>query len=53
MNLDLNEGYNNREFIDWISEFLPSFTKDIRKVDVPSSFSGVKSIETLGESTLG
>ena len=48
----LNENFNQQEFIDWIGDFLPDFSKDIRKVDVSKSFQGIKSIQTIGESAL-
>lgn len=51
--MKLNENFNQQEFIDWISGFLPDFSKDIRKVDVSKSFQGIKSIQTIGESPLG
>lgn len=51
--MKLNENYNQQEFIDWIGEFLPEFSGDLRKVDVPNGLSGVKSINTIGESALG
>lgn len=51
--MKLNENFNQQEFIDWISNFLPDFSKDIRKVDVSKSFQGIKSIQTIGESSLG
>lgn len=51
--MKLNDNFNQQEFIDWIDEFLPDFSKDVRKVDVPSGLSGVESIQTLGESSLG
>ena len=51
--MKLNENFNQQEFIDWISEFLPDFSKDIRKIDVSKSFQGIKSIQTIGESPLG
>ena len=51
--MKLNENFNQQEFIEWISGFLPDFSKDIRKVDVSKSFQGIKSIQTIGESSLG
>lgn len=51
--MKLNENFDQQEFIDWIEEFLPDFSKDTRKVDVPKGFTGVNSITTLGESALG
>lgn len=51
--MNLNENFNQQEFINWISDFLPDFTKEIRKVDVSKSFQGIKSIQTIGESSLG
>ena len=51
--MKLSENFDQQEFIDWIEAFLPDFSKDTRKVDVPKGFTGVKSILTLGESTLG
>lgn len=51
--MKLNENFNQQEFIDWIGDFLPDFSKDIRKVDVSKSFQGIKSIQTIGESALG
>lgn len=48
----LDDNFNQQEFTDWIEEFLPDFSRDIRKVDVPGGFTGVKSINTLGESGL-
>jgi len=51
--MNLKENFNQQEFIDWISNFLPEFSKDIRKVDILKSFQGIKSIQTIGESSLG
>jgi len=51
--MKLNENFNQSEFIEWISGFLPDFSRDIRKVDVSKSFQGIKSIQTIGESPLG
>lgn len=45
--------FNQDEFSDWIEEFLPDFSRDARKVEVPTGFSDVKSIKTLGESSIG
>lgn len=45
--------FKQDEFSNWIEEFLPDFSRDIRKVEVPTGFSDVKSIITLGESPLG
>lgn len=53
MKLNLNEAFNRQEFIDWIEEFLPGFNINSQKVDIPNSFKGAISIETLGESELG
>ena len=50
--MKLDENFSQQEFTDWIEEFLPDFSIDIRKVDVPGSFTDVKSINTLGESGL-
>lgn len=49
----LNQQFNQGEFSDWIEEFLPDFSRDLRKVEVPNGFTDVKSIKTLGESSLG
>ena len=51
--MNLNEKFNNQTFNDWVEQFLPGFSRDVRKVDIPRSFPGVKSIHTLGESSLG
>lgn len=51
--MNLNERFNNQTFNDWVEQFLPGFSRDVRKVDIPRSFPGVKSIHTLGESSLG
>jgi len=51
--MKLNENFNQPEFIEWIGGFLPDFSGDIRKVDVSKSFQGIKSIQTIGESSLG
>jgi hypothetical protein len=51
--MKLNENFNQSEFIEWIGSFLPDFSRDIRKVDVSKSFQGIKSIQTIGESSLG
>ncbi len=50
--MKLDENFSQQEFTNWIEEFVPDFSIDIRKVDVPSGFTGVKSINTLGESGL-
>lgn len=51
--MNLNEKFNQHKFSEWIEKFLPEFSLDHRKVDVPSGFSGVKSVITLGESNIG
>jgi len=51
--MNLNENFNQTEFIEWVEGFLPEFNLDIRKVDVPQSFSDVLTISTLGESSIG
>lgn len=51
--MKLDEKFNNQAFSDWVEDFLLGFSRDVRKVDVPKSFSGVKAIHTLGESLLG
>lgn len=50
--MKLDKNFNQQDFTDWIEEFLPDFLIDIRKVDVPGGFTGVKSINTIGESRL-
>ncbi len=50
--MKLDENFNQQDFIEWIEEFLPDFSIDIRKVDVPKSFTDIRSIITLGESSL-
>jgi hypothetical protein len=49
----LDKKFNLDNFSDWIEEFLPDFSRDLRKVEVPNGFSDVNSIKTLGESSLG
>lgn len=51
--MNLSEKFDQQEFINWIEKFLPDFSSDYRKVDIPKGFTGVKSISTLGESNLG
>jgi len=51
--MNLNENFNQKEFIAWVEGFLPEFNSDVRKVDVPQSFSDVLTISTLGESLIG
>lgn len=51
--MKLSENFNQQEFIDWISSFLPDFYHDVRKVDVSKSSQGIKSIQTIGESAIG
>lgn len=51
--MKLNENFNKKEFIDWITVFLPGFSIDTRNVEVSKSFKGIRSIETIGESELG
>lgn len=51
--MKLNENFHQQEFINWIGDFLPDFQIDPRKVDVSKSFQGIKSIQTIGESSLG
>lgn len=51
--MNLGEKFNQEVFLDWIDELLPSFQRDIKKVDIPKSFLGVSKIETLGESSIG
>lgn len=51
--MNVEQDFNQQHFEEWISEFLPQFSKDIRNVDVPNSFSGVKAIKTIGESDIG
>lgn len=53
MTMNLNNPFNQEEFGEWISEFLPGFEIDIRKVDVPTKFKDVISIKTIGESSIG
>jgi len=50
--MKLDDKFNKPEFVDWIEAFLPEFSIDIRKVDVAAGFTGIKSIETLGESNI-
>lgn len=49
----LNAKFNLDSFSNWIEEFLPDYSRDVRKVEIPSGFSDAKSITTLGESNLG
>ncbi len=49
----LSEKFNLQNFTDWIENFLPELSLDLRKVDVPNGLSDVKSIQTLGESNIG
>lgn len=51
--MNLSEKFNQQEFINWIEKFLPNFSNDHRKVDIPNGLTGVTSISTLGESALG
>lgn len=51
--MNLSEKFNQQEFINWIEKFLPDFSNDYRKVDIPKGLTGVRSISTLGESTIG
>ncbi len=51
--MKLTEDFNQQDFDTWIEGFLPDFDRNVRKVDVPVSFSNVKSINTLGESPIG
>lgn len=51
--MKLNEHFNLQAFADWTEGFLPDFSADVRKVDIPNAFTGVQSISTLGESPLG
>lgn len=51
--MNLNEQFNIQKFEDWIQNFIPDFSYDKRNVDIPTSFSGVKAITTLGESSIG
>ncbi len=51
--MNLSENFNLQDFSDWIEEFLPDFSRDVRKVDVSNGFTGITSISTLGESPLG
>ncbi len=49
----LSEKFDLESFSNWIEEFFPDFKSDVRKVEIPVSFSDAKSITTLGESNLG
>lgn len=51
--MKLDENFNSQEFTNWLEEFLPDFSINVRKVDIPKSFKGVKSIQTIGESAIG
>ncbi len=51
--MKLNEKYNKEQFLDWLEELLPDFERDIKKVDVPSSFGDVNLIESLGKTSIG
>lgn len=51
--MNLSEKFNKEDFIAWIENFLPEFSSDVRKVDIPAGLNGIKSINTLGESSLG
>lgn len=49
----LNDNFNEDQFSEWIGEFLPNFSYDKRKVDLPTSSDSIIGIKTLGESNLG
>ncbi len=51
--MNLGEKFYLQNFTEWIENFIPEFSVDIRKLDIPSGLSGVKSISTLGESIMG
>lgn len=51
--MNLNEKFSQNNFLDWIDELLPDFERDIKKVDVPKSFTDVSKIESLGKSSIG
>ncbi len=51
--MKFDEQFSREQFIDWINDFLPNFKQNIRNVDIPKGATGIKSIETLGESDIG
>lgn len=51
--MKLNERFNKDLFLDWVEELLPDFERDVKKVDVPRSFTDVSRIESLGKSSIG
>ena len=40
----LSEKFDLESFSNWIEEFFPDFKSDVRKVEIPVSFSDAKSI---------
>lgn len=48
-----DEQFSRDKFIDWVNDFLPNFTQNVKNVDIPKGSTGIKKIETLGESDLG
>ena len=51
--MNLNEKFSQNIFLDWIDELLPDFERDVKRVDVPKSFTEVSKIESLGKSPIG
>jgi hypothetical protein len=46
--MNFKETYNRGDFLGFIKDFLPSFNKDIRQINLESGYSALKKAELLG-----